>query len=67
MRVVFLHPFSAQYAKLPRTIQKKVDRQLRHLTTDMRHPALYARKMVGQEDIWEARVDIHYRLTFQIA
>ncbi len=57
-------PFLKQYLKLPPPIRKKVDRQLRQLIQDMRHPTLQAKKMVNHEDIWEARIDIHYRMTF---
>lgn len=66
MKFVRTQVFGKQYGQLPRNIQKKVDRQILHLAQDIRHPALYAKKMVGQGDVWEGRVDIHYRFTFQI-
>ena len=58
--------FLKQYLKLPSPIRKKVDRQLRQLIQDMRHPTLQAKKMVNQADIWEARIDLHYRMTFTL-
>jgi mRNA interferase RelE/StbE len=58
--------FRKCYKKLPTTIRKKTRRQLRHLAEDIRHPSLYAKKIQGRADIWEARVDIHHRMTFQI-
>ena len=61
-----LKPFTQNYAKLPAAIRKKVDRKLQYLAQDLRHPGLSARKMTGQDDIWEARVDEHYRMTFRI-
>jgi len=27
---------------------------------------LHTKKIKGKEDIWEVRVDIHYRMTFEI-
>ena len=66
MRLVFSGPFIRQYNKLPAPIRKKIDRQLRHLVKDIRHPGLYAKKMAGASDIWEARVDYHYRFTFKV-
>ena len=66
MRLRLSKPFLKQYAKLPLVIRKKVDRQIRYLVSNLRHPSLYAKKMTGEEDIWEARVDYHHRLTFQI-
>ena len=61
-----LVPFAHQYAGLPASIRKKVDRQLLYLAGGLRHSGLRARKMVGHEDIWEARIDEHYRFTFQV-
>ncbi len=58
--------FLRQYRYLPPYIQKKADRQLVRLLSDLRHPGLYAKKMAGHDDIWEARIDIHHRFTFQI-
>ena len=66
MRLLRTKPFLKEYKKLSPILQNKVHRQISHLATDMRHPALYAKKMVNQDDIWEARIDEHYRMTFQI-
>ena len=54
-----------QLSKLPQSIQKKTHRQFAFLISDYRHPSLFSRKMGGQ-NIFEARIDIHYRFTFQI-
>lgn len=51
---------------MPQNIQLKVDRQLKMLLEDMRHPSLHTKKIKGKANIWEARVDFHYRLTFEI-
>jgi hypothetical protein len=32
----------------------------------MNHPSLRTKKIKGREDIWEARIDLHYRMTFEI-
>lgn len=66
MRYLRTTPFIKQYKKLSPIVQRKVDRQLIHLAQDIRHPALYAKKMSGVGDIWEARVNGRYRFTFQI-
>ena len=60
------HRFKKLYRKLPSAIQKKVKRQLGHLAEGMWHPSLHAKKIQGREDVWEARVDLHHRMTFQI-
>lgn len=55
----------AGYQKLPLNIQKKADKQFTFLLTNYRHPSLRTRKM-GVASIFEARIDLHYRFTFQI-
>ena len=58
--------FKRDYKKLPSAIQKKFIRQLTIFSQNRKHPALAAQKMTGKDDIWEARVDYHYRFTFKI-
>jgi mRNA-degrading endonuclease RelE of RelBE toxin-antitoxin system len=58
--------FDADYRGLPGHIQKTLEKQLRRLLADPRHPSLRARKMAGVENIWEARITKTYRMTFSI-
>ena len=58
--------FQKLYLKLTEPIRKKVDRKLQVLADDYHHPNLSAKKMVNRTDIWEARVDYHYRITFKV-
>ncbi|MBI3583105.1 MAG: hypothetical protein HY096_04040 [Nitrospinae bacterium] len=58
--------FERCYQDLPKSIQKKVDMQIKILANDFRHPSLHTKKIKGSEGIWEVRVDIFYRLTFEI-
>lgn len=51
---------------MPLDIQKKVDKQLILLVNNFNHPSLYTKKIKGRQGIWEGRVDIHYRFTFEI-
>jgi len=47
--------------------EKELGRKaLRNLATDLRYPALRARKMQGTGHIWEARVSRSLRLTFEL-
>ena len=64
-RVCYTHQFKKLYQKLPQSAKQKVKRQLKLLATDLRHPSLHARKMSGTDNVWEARIDYHYRVTFQ--
>ena len=66
MKLLPLATFTKHYEKLPSQIRKKVDRQLGYLVQDLRHPGIHAKKMSGEADLWEARVDYHYRVVFQI-
>ena len=54
-----------QLSKHPKSIQTKAKRQFDFLLVNYRHPSLRTRKMGGGE-MFEARIDIHYRFTFQI-
>lgn len=65
MRVKRLPRFDAAYLKLSPTIQKKVEKTIVLLASDLKYPSLRVKKMQGI-DAYEARVDIHYRLTFGI-
>ena len=53
--------FARSYSALPKRIQKKVDKQLRFLASNPRHPSLKVHRL---NDEWEFYVDIHYRGIF---
>ncbi len=57
--------FKQAFRSLPKEIQKKAARALRLLAEDPYYPSLVVKKVRGHTDVWEARVDIKYRLTFQ--
>ena len=58
--------FKRLYLSLPGEIQKKFEKQIRMLINDFHYPSLHVKKIQGHENIWEARVDIHYRFTFEL-
>lgn len=58
--------FKKSYQHLPEHIKKKVDKQIKILSDNFRHPSLRTKKIKGKTNIWEARIDIFYRLTFEI-
>jgi len=66
MRLLFTKNFVRNYRKLPHEIQKAVDKQLELLLTNAQHASLAVKKMNDPRNIWEARVTLGYRLTFQI-
>lgn len=58
--------FKKAYKSLPDDAKIRVKETLRMLAVDTRHPSLQAKKIKGAKDIWEARVSLDYRITFQI-
>ena len=65
MSVQFTERFVKQYERSPKTIQSKVDKALRLLDADFRHPGLRSHPVEGAREIFEAYVDAKYRMTFQ--
>ena len=65
MKIRAYESFRRFYRELPLHIQKKTDKQIRLLAENLRHPSLQVKKIQGTVGIWEARVDLHYRMTFE--
>ncbi|PIZ26171.1 MAG: DNA helicase [Chloroflexi bacterium CG_4_10_14_0_8_um_filter_57_5] len=63
-KIKFSTRFLNLYASLPLEIQKKVDKALRFLRENPRHPSLQAKPIQGKPGYYEARVDIHYRMAY---
>ena len=57
--------FIKAYLKLPASIRDKVDKAIKLLAEDPRHPSLQTKPVQSFKGIYEARVDIHYRLTYE--
>ncbi len=66
MRLIRSNSFKRSFKKLPKFIQKKADRILILLASDLQHPSIRAKKIQGASDTWEGRIDKFYRFTFQI-
>lgn len=66
MEIKAYKKFKKLYLKLPIEIQRKTDKQIQLLVKDFEHPSLQCKKIQGKENIWEARVDQKYRMTFEI-
>ena len=57
--------FNQQYAQLPVAIQQKVDKAVRLLDADFRHPGLHSHPVQRHPGVFEAYVDDEYRMTFE--
>ena len=66
MKIAKTENFIKRYKKLPLNIQKKTDKQILLLSQNLRHPSLRSKKLEGFSDVWEGRVDRHYRFVFII-
>jgi mRNA-degrading endonuclease RelE of RelBE toxin-antitoxin system len=67
MKLLLTKTFVRDYRKLPQDIQELTDKQLGLLLSNPKHPSLNLKKMQEPRDIWECRITISYRFTFQIA
>ena len=66
MKLLFTKTFIRDYRKLPKDIQQLTDKQLGLLLSNPRHPSLNLKKMQDPRDIWEGRITMSYRFTFNI-
>ena len=67
MKVRAYAKFRDLYRKLPPGIRRKALRQIHRLSKNQRHPSLQIKRVQGTSGIWEARVDIRYRMTFEFS
>lgn len=65
MPIELTERFVRQYARLPKTIRRKVGKALVLLDADFRHPGLRSHPVESAPDIFEAYVNRKYRMTFE--
>lgn len=53
------------YPKLPGEIRKKLKKTISLLAENPRHPSLQSKPVTAAPGIYEARVDLDYRLTYE--
>ena len=64
-KIILTDRFVTFYKKLPDSIRKKVKRQIQLLAENPRHPSLQTKPIQGTNGIYEARIDIHYHMTYE--
>ena len=64
-KIRFTSRFLKSFARLPVHVQEKVKKQLTLLAENPRHPSLQTKPIQGASGIYEARVDVDYRLTYE--
>ena len=58
--------FKRAFQSLPKEVHKKAAGVLRLLAADRFYPSLVVKKVQGYPGVWDARVDIQYRMTFHL-
>lgn len=66
MNVSFSNRSLRQYETLSMERKAKFDKQVDFLSSDLRHPSLHAKKYDEAQNVWQARVNSHYRFYFKI-
>jgi mRNA interferase RelE/StbE len=64
-KIKFTKRFLKSFARLPVTVQEKIKKQIALLAENPRHPSLQTKLIQGADGIYEARIDIDYRLTYE--
>jgi len=66
MPFVLTERFRRAYRTLSGEDQKRVQRALRRISEELRHPGLRIKRIRGTRGIWEARSSRALRLTFEV-
>ncbi|MGH9861396.1 MAG: hypothetical protein ACRD5F_15365 [Candidatus Acidiferrales bacterium] len=56
--------FERDFVRLPPQIQELAEKAIQLLAENPRHPSLRVKKMKRVNDVWEGRVTLAYRFTF---
>ena len=66
MKIARTARFRKAWGQLTKGEKSLARKAITNLARDIRYPALRVKKIKGVEDIWEARVSLSLRITFQI-
>ena len=66
MRISYSVKALSDLGKIPQNIVKTFYKQVLFLETNLRHPSLRAKKYDESRDLWQARVNQHWRFYFTI-
>jgi addiction module RelE/StbE family toxin len=64
-KIKFTRRFLKSFACLPVSVQEKIKKQINLLAENPRHPSLQTKPIQGAPGIYEARVDVDYRMTYE--
>ena len=66
MKLVWTEPFLDDFRALPQRIQRQVLSKLELLAGNLLHPSLRVKRVKGHEGLYEASVNMQYRLLFRV-
>jgi mRNA-degrading endonuclease RelE of RelBE toxin-antitoxin system len=66
MKLFLTNRFKREYRKAPDDVKDRIDKALRYLASDLKHPSLRAKIIDETNRIWQARVTRNWRIYFQI-
>ena len=64
MNLVFSKVFIKKYNKIQKPLKDIADKQLYFLSSNIKHPSLRVKKLKGHKNLWEARINKNYRVTY---
>jgi len=65
MRLILTNRFQKAYQSLAADDQGRVQKAIRLMSGDLRHPSLRVKRIKGTRGIWEARASKSLRITFE--
>lgn len=65
MRLILTNRFQKAYQSLAAVDQGRVQKAIRLMSGDLRHPGLRVKRIKGTQGIWEARASKSLRITFE--
>lgn len=66
MRIARTDTFKKAWKQLTEREKALARKAIENLLADIRYPSLRVKKINGAESIWEARINLSLRMTFQI-
>lgn len=64
-KIRFTRRFLKSFARLPVAVQERIKKQIALLVENPRHPSLQTKPIQGVSGIYEARIDVDYRMTYE--
>ncbi|MBU0608585.1 MAG: type II toxin-antitoxin system RelE/ParE family toxin [Armatimonadetes bacterium] len=66
MKLVWTEPFLDDFRALPERLQRRVLAKLELLAANLLHPSLRVKRVQGRVGLYEASVNMQYRLIFRL-